>query len=506
MSGNTELESSPTTTISSSSYHMETDHEDDGSTSTAADTVAELIHMANTSVSNFHCAIDQHNTEKKELLEKKELALIDSRKREEEIDLEIKKVNSEIQKLLSFSSGLKNELRQLVTLRLELIRTIDQINNSDSDITSVSVAHLSFESQVSCLNEVAPSTLIGQEPIPSSALMNINDAEKHKVLLPKYLRYLEIKYALVKNAALNVITAKNDNVIIVDERLRPCDIVNNMQYKKSKVFIIQRSKLVDIVLCMWDRSTKTLEPLVSGDEEGGTYQTITNGSAVDLWGIIYNTPWVQEVKDNLTVVDAGSGLNMLCTIGAMLYGVKMAVGIELGKHKCKLAAQCQITLISAYDLPNVNVGCYNGDYSNPKNDYSGFRICFLWDRAFPSQDVLEFYKVLHNTIRGSVLLVHSTCYLRERMSYMEDYFSVEEGPRIPVSMKGKGAKDTMILLKLTRRDEVQSEYQNIELDKPIIQRALSDFSKTNRLVSYEKLIQECTIPRSRKRSLDSQSY
>lgn len=126
-------------------------------------------------------------------------------------------------------------------------------------------------------------------------------------------------------------------------------------------------------------ANKMEDSLNNISSEGGTYQTLTDGSLLTIAKIIRK---MISVTSDDVIIDLGAGQNRPAFIFANLLGCR-AIGIEIDRERYLLAAYSAWRVFKDDSIPlkSHRVGLLNCDACKPVN-LSGIKVFFLWDSAF----------------------------------------------------------------------------------------------------------------------------
>lgn len=122
----------------------------------------------------------------------------------------------------------------------------------------------------------------------------------------------------------------------------------------------------------------------NGEEGGGIYQTPRPAHLVNLIAAIY--PHVCKLlndfpdvarEPSVTMIDAGAGMCIPCTLFAALGGYH-SIGLEIEKTRCALAADFLHDVVTYF--PKSTLALFNRDFVEHAN-WSKVVVFFFWDRV-----------------------------------------------------------------------------------------------------------------------------
>lgn len=198
---------------------------------------------------------------------------------------------------------------------------------------------------------ILPRTLInGYIPLASIGILPlftdyVNENVNPVVLLNIFIKHY-LEFVLKDGPKTDGMVALNQTRIIRGD-IDFADIEEDL--RKGNNYLVEREAVVKMLQKYWLSSTKPFEHHLNactekGEDHKGVYQGITFPSTLGMWKWLRANPLFQNLVDIyglINVVDAGSGLNGPCIIGAYMTGIiKMGIGIEGDKHKAGMAAQC----------------------------------------------------------------------------------------------------------------------------------------------------------------------
>ena len=190
---------------------------------------------------------------------------------------------------------------------------------------------------------MVPLSAIGQLPL---SIDDVNPDEFLNIFTKYYLKFVVVaSTSRLDGSTTDGMVELHEKKVIRGE-IDLAAIQEDLQLGND--YLVERDAVVKMLQKYWASSTKVYEAHINSvteksDDHRGVYQGITFESTKGMWKWLSEHPLVRNlvgIHGLINVVDAGSGLNAPCIIGAYLTGIiNMGIGIEGDKHKACMAAK-----------------------------------------------------------------------------------------------------------------------------------------------------------------------